>query len=82
MLRKEMPAIFVAAFDLTFSLRPLPLCCGVTGKFADGQHHYRSSDTRNCYQFVPPPQQRMSGKRSGPNRSEEKIERMVAEMVI
>ena len=65
-LRKGVCVILVAAFDLTFSLRPLPLCLEVTKELAND--------------LVPPPQQRLSGKRRTSNRSEERRQHTAAEI--
>ena len=65
-LRKGVRVILVAAFDLTFSLRPLPLCLEVTKELAND--------------LVSPPQQRLSGKRRMSNRSEERRQRTAAEI--
>jgi len=65
-LRKGVCVILVAAFDLTFSLRPLPLCLEVTKELAND--------------LVSPPQQRLSGKRRMSNRSEERRQHTAAEI--
>lgn len=65
-LRKGVRVILVAAFDLTFSLRPLPLCLEVTKELAND--------------LVSPPQQRLSGKRRTSNRSEERRQHTAAEI--
>ena len=65
-LRKGVRVILVAAFDLTFSLRPLPLCLEVTKELAND--------------LVSPPQQRLSGKRRMSNRSEERRQHTAAEI--
>lgn len=65
-LRKGVRVILVAAFDLTFSLQPPPLCLEVTKELAND--------------LVSPPQQRLSGKRRMSNRSEERRQHTAAEI--